>query len=697
MLSAICHRPWHTFFNLAAIKDARVLAQAHALMILTGSIAHPGCSDRLIAAYCRTGTLAAAEQVLDEMPQPTISAWNSILIAHSRKGSPVEVLSFYRRMISDGRGRPDSSTLTVALNACAHLSDLEAGDQIRTHASDLGLQDDVFVCSSLLNLYAKCGKMDCAVKVFDRMPMRDLVTWTTMITGFAGAGKPAEAIGIYGKMLSEGLDGDEIVMIGLLQACAAISDLRRGLSVHGHMIRNGMKMNVVVETGLMDMYAKSGCLRLANLIFERMQNKNVVSWGALISVYAQNGLASDAISMLIKMQDCGLQPDAIALLSALLACSQIGFLKLGKSVHGFIVRRKLKFDKILSTAAIDMYSKCGNLSSARVLFDRVGSKDLITWNAMISNYGIHGHGNEAFSLFLEMKRTNLKPNETTFTSLLSAFSHSGLVHAGRQCFNSMVNDFRIHPVEKHYACMVDLLARAGHVEEGLKLIESMPTDPGIAVWVALLSGCHNHRKFELGASVAEKIIKLNPDDLGIYSLICNMYASGRKWEKVVEVRRVIKTIGMKKTPGYSLVELNGELHAFLVENKSHPDYLSIIEMLDKLDCEMRKMGYIPKTELVPHDLAEEAIVLLNTWPGMRIRVIKTMRVSGDCHDAIILISRITNRKIVFRDAKRFHHLRWSLLLWRLLVKFLKQKVEFYLKPHESRAFGVTFVIWQGKR
>ncbi|KAK8949483.1 putative pentatricopeptide repeat-containing protein [Platanthera zijinensis] len=598
MLSAFCYPPWPRFL-LSAINNSRAIAQAHALMILTGEVAGDNSPGNLIAAYGRSGNLHAARQLFHSLPQPTISSWNAIITAHSRNDSPFEILRLYRRMVSVGGAKPDSSTFTVALKACAQLSDLESGEQIRSHAANLGFQNDVFVNSSLLNLYAKCGKMVDALQLFDKMPKRDLVSWTTMITGFSSAGKPLAAIDFYIRMQSEGVQGDGIAMVGLLQACAVIGHARMGLSIHGHIIRLDMRMDVVVETSLVHMYAKSGHLSLANRIFSRMRHKNVVSWSALISAHAQNGFANEALFMLVKMQDSGIQPDSASLVSGLLACSQIGFLKLGKSFHGFLIRRRLNVDDVkLGTAVIDMYSKCGCLLNARTLFNVLSLRDSIAWNAMISCYGIHGNGVEALSLFLKMKEANLKPDDATFASLMSALSHSGLVDEGRQSFNCMLNEFRIEPGEKHYASMVDLLARAGHAEEALDLIRTMTDEPGVAIWVALLSGCLNHKKFIIGEYAAEKVLKLNPDDLGVYALVSNLYASARNWDRVSEIRRVMKKMGMKKTPGHSLVELDGKLHAFLVEDISHPEHVKIVAVLKRLEYEMRKLGYIPKIELV---------------------------------------------------------------------------------------------------
>uniref|UniRef100_A0A7N2MP48 DYW domain-containing protein n=2 Tax=Quercus lobata TaxID=97700 RepID=A0A7N2MP48_QUELO len=653
---------------LLACKDKASISKTHALMLLTGLFKHGSSNGGLIASYANIGDIKSARKVFDVLPQRGVGAWNAMIIAYSRIEYPVEVLNLYRQMILEGV-RPDSSTFTVALKACTRLLDLKTGEEIWRRAMDCGFEFDVFVGSSVLNLYAKCGKMDEAIVVFDRMLRRDLVCWTTMISGFAQSGRPIEAVDMYRRMQKEGMEGDGVVMVGLTQACANLGDLKLGLSVHGYLIRKDLPMDVVVQTSLVDMYAKNGHLKLACHVFKNMPCKNVISWGALISGFAQNGFAGNALDLLVEMQVCGYRPDLVSLVSALLACTQVGFLKLGKSIHGYIVRR-LDFDRVLGTAVIDMYSKCGALSWARTLFDQMNSKDSVSWNAMITSYGIHGHGKEALSLFLEMTKTNLKPDHATFSSLLSAFSHSGLVEEGQYWFNRMVSEYKVPPTEKHYVCMVDLLARAGRVEEACELIDSMNAESGLAVWVALLAGCCKNGKLLIGEMAAKKVLELNPDDLGIYSLVSNYYAKARKWDDVASVRKIMKNTGMKKVPGYSVVEVKGKLHAFLMEDKSHHQYENMMQLLDKLDHEMRAIGYVPKTEFVLHSLDEEvkekmlcnhserlaiAFGLLNTGPGTRLLIIKNLRVCGDCHEATKFITKIVNREIVVRDVKRFHH------------------------------------------
>ncbi|XP_031264175.1 putative pentatricopeptide repeat-containing protein At3g25060, mitochondrial, partial [Pistacia vera] len=468
-------------------------------------------------------------------------------------------------------------------------------EEVWRKAVDCGYENDVFVGSSMLNLYAKCGRMDAALIVFNKMQRKDIVSWSSMIKGFACNGQPCEAVNVYRRMQKEGIEGDAVVMVGLIKACVNLGDSKVGLSIHGYTIRKDLDLDVIVQTSLVDMYAKNGHFNLASRVFKKMPHKEIVSWAALMSGFAQNGLPGNTLELLIEMQSCGCEPNSVSLMTALLACTQIGFLKLGKSIHGYIVRR-LDFDKVLGTAVIDMYSKCGAPSCARAVFDRMDSRDVISWNVIIDSNGIHGRAKEALTLFLQMIETKLKPDHSTFASLLSALSHSGLVEEGRYWFDLMVSEYKIRPTDKHYACMVDLLARAGQVEEALELIKSMNNEPGLAVWVTLLSGCRNHRKLSTGEIVAKKVLELSPDDLGIHSLVSNFFAMGKKWDEVAEVRKVMRKTGMKKVPGYSAVEVNGELHSFIMEDKSHHQYGNIAYLLDNLDQEMRVKACLPEIE-----------------------------------------------------------------------------------------------------
>ncbi|KAH6803544.1 Tetratricopeptide repeat superfamily protein [Perilla frutescens var. frutescens] len=654
--------------SLLNSKNTLSISKIHAVLITSGISNNGALAAQLIASYARTGHVNIAQKLFDDLPKRGIDSWNALLIAYSRGNSPPEVINLYRKMSLAGI-RPDSSTFTVAIKACTSLLDLKSGREIWKHAVECGYGSDIFVGSSVLNLFVKCGEMDEAMSVFDGMSRRDVVSWSTVIAGLVRSGRAGEAMDEYRRMQREGLEGDGIVMLALIQACADVEDLKMACSVHGCIVRRGFPVDVMVQTSLIDMYAKNGKLDIASCIFRTMSYRNVVSWSALISGYARNGHAGVALELLVEMQSCGFEPDSVSLVSALLACSHVGFSRLGKEIHGFIVRR-YELDRVVGTALIDMYAKCGSLSHAQTLFERMSSPDVVLWNTIIASYGIHGQGKKALLIFHRMIKARARPDHVTFASLLSAMSHSGLVEEGQYWFDAMIKDYKIQAMEKHYVSLIDLLARGGRVEEAQRLIEGVECELGIAAWVALLSGCINHKKFLIGEMAAKKVLELKPDCPGIYTLVSNFFAAARKWDEVAMVRRVMKTAGMKKVPGYSVTEVDGRLHAFLVEDKSHPLYEEILKILEDMERRMRALGYVSKTEFVLQNVEEEVKVrmlrnhserlaiafgILKTRPGMRLLITKNLRVCGDCHEAIKFMSVVAEREIVVRDAKRFHH------------------------------------------
>ncbi|GFQ02688.1 putative pentatricopeptide repeat-containing protein at3g25060 mitochondrial [Phtheirospermum japonicum] len=661
---------WFLKHFLSTCKDRLSISKIHAIAITSGIFSNGISATQLITSYYRTGNINLARQLFDNLPQRGIDSWNAMLIGYSRVNDPVKVINTYKSMRFENV-KPDSSTFTVAIKACTSSMDLESGEEIWKNAVEFGYGDDIFVGSSVLNLYTKFGKMDEAMSVFDKMSRRDVVSWSTMITGFVKSGRAKEAIGFYRKMQEEGLKGDGVVILALIQACANIEDSKMAKYLHAFMIRRSFRMDVVMQTSLIDMYAKNGKLEIASAVFRNMGYRNAVSWSTLISGYAKNGFAKNALELLIEMQSCGFEPDVVSLMSGLLACSQVGFPLSGREIHGYIIRRfDAGRDQVLCTALIDMYAKCGLLGRASLIYEKLSCKDIILWNTIISSYGIHGEGKRALSIFHRMIETGVKPDHATFASLLSAMSHSGLVDEGRYWFDVMLREYEIRPMEKHYVSLIDLFSRAGRVEEAWNVIGSMECEPGIAVWVALLSGCVNHKKLSIGELAANKVLELKPDCPGIYALVSNFFATAKEWDKVATIRKVMRTEGMKKSPGFSVVEANGKLHAFVVEDRGHPQYGDILVILEEMEREMRDLGYVPRTEYVLHDVEEEVKVgmlrnhserlaigfgILNSGPGTRLVVTKNLRVCGDCHEAIKFMSVVAEREIVVRDVKRFHH------------------------------------------
>ncbi|CAM8985161.1 unnamed protein product [Rhodiola kirilowii] len=537
--------------HLLACRNRLSISEIHCHLTVLGMFPCQASSTQLVASYARVGAIRYARQLFDVMPYRETNSVNTIMAAYSRTNCPAEVLGLYNQMQQEGV-RPSSSSFTMSIKACASLLYLEKGEEIRECAAGLGFDDDVYVESAVLNLYAKCGKMDEAMKVFDKMSRRDIVSWTTMITGFSHCEQGQGAVSMYRRMRSAGIEGDSVVMLGIIKACETVGDPRLGFSTHGLLVRKDL-MDKAVQTSLVSMYAKLGLMKKAFRIFDMMTQQSVMSWGALISGFAQNGLAKEALQSLGKMVIHRFDPDVVSLVSGISACSQVGYFKLGKSLHGCIIRR-LGHEVVSGTGVIDLYAKCGSLSSACAVFDLISSPDLICWNTMIAAYGIHGRGKEALSKFIQLTKHGMQPNHATFAALLSALSHSGLVEEGQYWFHKMLSHSHITPMEKHYACIVDLLSRAGKLDEAYKLLQSAKTELGLSVWVSLLSGCHNHGSFLIGEAAAKKVLELNPDDLGIYALISNFFAAHMKWDQVAIMRNFMRQNGLKKAPSYSLVD-----------------------------------------------------------------------------------------------------------------------------------------------
>uniref|UniRef100_A0A1D1Z605 Pentatricopeptide repeat-containing protein At2g01510, mitochondrial n=2 Tax=Anthurium amnicola TaxID=1678845 RepID=A0A1D1Z605_9ARAE len=372
------------------------------------------------------------------------------------------------------------------------------------------------------------------------------------------------------------------------------------------------------------------------------------------------------------MQEGRLKPNGSSLAGILPAVAQFGSLQVGKSCHGFIIRNGLDKDEFVMTALMDMYAKSGDLSVARKLFDTMPSRSVVSWSAMIAGYGTHGCAVESLSLFDRMLAHSIQPNYITYIGVLSACVHAGYVDKGRLYFQQMVKDHGISPRLQHYTCMVDLLGRAGLLEEAMDLIREMPAKPSPDVWGALLGACRIHGNVILGKYAADKLFELNPLDPGFYVLLSNMYAAAHMWSEVRRVRALMRDLGLRKPAGWSSIEIGSKVHSFISGDKSHSDSDEIYKRLDELTKKLKKLGYLPKTEVVLHDVEDgvkESVLsshseklamaygLLRLTPGAPIRIMKNLRTCEDCHAFAKFVSKVSCREIVLRDAVRFHHIK----------------------------------------
>ncbi|OMO51523.1 hypothetical protein CCACVL1_29746 [Corchorus capsularis] len=692
----------------------------HAIVCTTGLDSDVFVCNAVVGMYARCGGLDEARQMFDEMCDRGICdviSWNSIVAAYMQSRDARTALDLFRKMTSDCEIHPDVVSLVNVLPACASLTASLHGRQLHAFALRSGSFEDVFVSNALVDMYAKCAMMDEANKVFERMKVKDVVSWNTMVTGYSQIGRFEESLGLIKKMKEENIELDVVTwsamisgyaqrghgyealdvfrqmqisgskpnvvtLVSLLSACASIEALVQGKETHCYAIKcvlnydwNDPGEDLMVINGLIDMYAKCKSTDVARSMFDSLapSNRNVVTWTVMIGGYAQHGEANDALKLLSEMfqKHKSVKPNTYTICCALMACAHLAAVRFGRQVHAYILRNR--YESVLlfmENCLIDMYSKSGDIHAARVVFDNMQQRNSVSWTSLLTGYGMHGHGEEAIKVFDEMRTAGLVPDGITFLVVLYACSHSGMVDQGIRFFNTMHSDFGVIPGLEHYACMVDLLGRAGRLSEALEIIESMPMEPTAIIWIALLSGCRIHGNVELGEYAANKLQELDSENDGTYTLLSNIYANARRWRDVARIRSLMKNSGVKKRPGCSWVQGKKGTATFYVGDRSHPQFEQIYELLADLIQRIKEIGYVPATDFALHDVDDEekgdllfehseklalAYGILTSAPGVPIRITKNLRVCGDCHNAITYISMIVDHEIILRDSSRFHH------------------------------------------
>ncbi|XP_059668702.1 pentatricopeptide repeat-containing protein At4g21065-like [Cornus florida] len=514
------------------------------------------------------------------------------------------------------------------------------------------------------------GPMSYAHQIFSQIQDPNIFTWNTMIRGYAESESPRPAIDIYKKMHVSSIEPDTHTYPFLLKAIAKLLAVREGEKVHSIAIRNGYESLVFVQNTLVHMYAACGQAESAHKLFELMPEKNLVTWNSVINGFALNGRPNEALTLYREMGLEDVEPDGFTMVSLLSACVELGALALGRRAHVYMLKVGLSENLHAANALLDFYAKCGSIREAQKVFDEMGEKSVVSWTSLIVGLAVNGFGNEALKLFKRMEKLGLVPTEITFVGVLYACSHCGMVDEGFAYFKRMKEEFGIVPKIEHYGCMVDLLGRAGLVKKAFEFVQSMPLRPNAVVWRTLLGACTIHGHLALGEVARAQLLQLEPKHSGDYVLLSNLYASEQRWSEVQKVRRTMLREGVKKTPGYSLVELGNCVHEFVMGDRSHFQSEEIYAMLAEMTKLLKLEGYMPHTSNVLADIEEEeketalsyhsekiaiAFMLINTPPGTPIRVVKNLRVCADCHFAIKLISKVFVREIVVRDRSRFHH------------------------------------------
>ncbi|KAE9618870.1 putative tetratricopeptide-like helical domain-containing protein [Lupinus albus] len=535
----------------------------------------------MIDMFVKCGSLEDARELFDEMPVKDLASWTAMICGAVWNGECLEAVSMFRRMSSQGL-KPDSVILASVLPVCGRLEDVKLGMTLQGCAVRNGFDSDLYVSNALIDMYCKCGDPVEAHRVLSNMVYRDTVSWSTMISGYSQNCLYKESYQLYIRMVGIGLKTNAIVATSVLPALGKLKLLKQGKEMHNYVIKEGLVSDVLVGSALIDMYANCGSIREAESVFEYISDKDVMVWNSLIVGYNLVGHFESVFLTFRRIWEAEHKPNSITLISVLPICTKLGALRQGKEIHGYATKRGLGLNASIGNSLIDMYSKCGFLELGVKVFNQMMIKNTITYNIMISACGTHGLAEKGLAFYEQMRVAGIRPNNVTFIALLSTCSHAGLVERGWLLYNSMICDYGIQPDMEHYSCMVDLLGRAGDINGAYKFITKMPVMPDANVLGSLLGACRLHNKVELAELLAQHIFQLNSHDSGHYVLLSNLYASGKRWEDMSKVRRMMKDKDLEKKPGSSWVQVGHHIYVFHAKSTSHPEFVKIEETLDCL-------------------------------------------------------------------------------------------------------------------
>ncbi|CAK9222893.1 unnamed protein product [Sphagnum troendelagicum] len=546
----------------------------------------------LLNMYVNSGTMAVARQVFDTLLSKDVICWTTMIMGYTKHGESEEAFRMFHQMQEEGLDPRMGTVLVTMYGKCGSINDArQLFDKLLvrdvfTWTSMIGgyvehglveeafhvfhrmQQEDVHVGTALVSMYARCRSIQDAIQVFDKLRRRNVVSWNAMIAAYAEHQQGGEAFKVFLRMQQEG-------------------------------------------SALISMYVRFGSINDARHVFDKLQIRNVITWTAMIRGYAEHGTCEEAFQMYWQMQQEGVKPNEITLISILNACASPADLELGKQLHvhirnaGYDSDIRLRNALITMNSLIDMYAKCGSLACARQVFDETAERDVVSWNVMIAGLAQHGCGKDALELFEQMKQEGFMPNSVTFVGLLSACSHAGLVDEGCEFFLSMCGDYSLAPAAWHYGCMVDLLGRAGQLDDAEELINKMSFDADSSIWNTVLSTCRIHDNVQLAELAANCALKLEGQNASVYVLLSHIYAATGMWDNVAKLRKLMKDRGVKKELGCSWIEVKSKVHAFVADDRTHAETEEIYAELDELTRQIKEAEYVPDTHNVMHDFEEQ--------------------------------------------------------------------------------------------
>lgn len=639
----------------------------HGLSCKLGCLCSTFFCNGLLHAYTwlSSSVPADARKLLDEIPQPNVATWSTVISCYARAGDLRHAVSLLRELLQGSIGGcegdnfllPHASNLGNVIAGCARAKDLKVGLQMHCTAIKLGVENDTFVAGTLIDMYGKCGKVDESLRIFNQMSDGDAVTWTSIVTCLANSGElrlwetalgifkdmickgiwpvnmtfvslvkildepkrlcqakqvhgcmvklgikiddllgsaliamygrcggldeavrlsdrvnmdvvswtsllvaymqngcNLDAVNVFRKMIEEKVAVDSFTIASVIGACSAMEELEAGEEIHCYTLRHDFLSDVSLCNALITLYGRCNQITEAEIVFQLIRDKDIISWTALLTCYGQNGCGGPAILLFREMLQDGIKPPIYCVSSAIRACSVIASLSMGEQIHCRTIKTGIDDDLSVANSLITMYAKCGHIELALRFFDSMTNRNVVSWNALITGFSQHGHERAALELFGQMQKEGIQPDDYTFSGVLVSCSRLGLVEQGCQYFRVMSAEYGLKPKLEHYACMVDLFGRAGKLYEAMEFINIMPFEPDQLIWEALLASCKIHGNIELVKFVAKKIMQMRPGDPSPYITLSTMYASMSMWDRKASVQAIMKDGGMQKEPGRSWIE-----------------------------------------------------------------------------------------------------------------------------------------------
>lgn len=658
-------------------ENLRIGKMIHAQLIASNENSRSSIveANSLIDLYSKCGQMSSARKLFDDMRERNEVSWGALMAGYLRSGSPSEVIQLFKCMLSLDCVPPNEYILATVVSSCSEYRRGDEGKQCHGYVVKSGLEFHQYVKNALLNMYLRCWDVKAGIMVLDTLPGYDIFTYNLVLNGLMENGNLMEALGVLARMVVDRAAWDGATYCTALGLCASLKDLKLGLSLHCRMLKSRVDCDDFFCSTLIDMYGKCGKVMNASKVFSSLPIRNVVTWTAVMTAYFQNGFFEEALNLLPEMENECVPANDYTFVVLLNCCAALSALRHGYLLHALVQKSGFKNHTNVGNALINMYSKSGDIEASYEVFSNTVLRDFATWNSMICGYSQHGLGREALSVFGEMMAARELPSYVTFVGVLSACAHLGLEQEALFYLNHLMRHYGIEPGVEHYTCIIRLLTKAGSLDKAENFMKSTPVQWDTVAWRTLLNACHVHRQYGLGQRVAEIVIRMDATDVGTYILASNMYAKAKRWDGVVNIRKLMKERSIKKEPGVSWIEIKDTTHVFVSDDNSHPEYLKIYEKVGELLAKIKDLGYVPDIGGVLHDVEDEqkedylsyhseklaiAYGLLKTPSEAPLRVIKNLRMCDDCHSAVKLIAKVTKRVIIVRDVNRFHHFREGL-------------------------------------